>query len=410
MAFAEGGFQVLGMEVSAAKVKALLSGESYIGYIGSEPIRRMVEQGRLDATLDFDRASELDVVIICVPTPLNEKNEPDLSYIVRAGEVLSPHVRQGQLYVLESTSYPGTTEEVLQPLLERKGLGAGKDFHLAFSPEREDPGNKQFHTRNIPKVISGLSPRCLEVTRALYSCVISQVVAVSSTRTAELAKLIENIFRCVNIAMVNEIKVVCERMGIDVWEAIDAAATKPFGYMPFYPGPGLGGHCIPIDPFYLSWKARQYGTISRLIELAGEINRQMPGYVIERTAQALQAEGKRLEGAKVLLLGVAYKRDVDDVRESPALRILELLSAQGVQVDYHDPHVPRLVLEELPERAPMNSVPLTPDSLAGYDAVLVLADHSAVDYRAVVENASIVIDTRNATRGLKALGAKIYGA
>lgn len=410
LAFAEGGFQVLGLEVNAAKVKALRSGESYVNYIDSEPIRRLVELGRLDATLDYGRAAELDVVIICVPTPLNDKNEPDLSYIARAGEVLAPHVSAGQLYVLESTSYPGTTEEVLQPLLERSGLVAGKDFHLAFSPEREDPGNKKYRTGNIPKLVSGLDQESLEVARALYASVISQVVTVSSTRTAELAKLIENIFRCVNIAMVNEIKVMCDRMGgVDVWEAIDAADTKPFGYMAFHPGPGLGGHCIPIDPFYLSWKARQHGAVSRLIELAAEINQGMPAHVVERTAWALRAEGKGLAGARVLLLGIAYKRDVDDVRESPALRILELLSKQEARVDYHDPHVPQLSAEWSPH-APMSSVELTPAGLAGYDAVLILAGHTAIDYRAVVENARLVIDTRNVTRGLKGLGAKVHGA
>lgn len=410
IAFAEGGFQVLGLEVDAAKVKTLLAGESYVNYIDSEPIRRLVEAGRLDATLDSERAADLDVVIICVPTPVNEKNEPDLSYVARAGEVLAPHVRPGRLYVLESTSYPGTTEEVLQPLLERSGLAAGRDFHLAFSPEREDPGNKKYNTRNIPKVVSGLTPGCLEAARALYASVVSRVVPVSSTRTAELTKLIENIFRCVNIAMVNEIKVMCDKMGgMDVWEAIAAADTKPFGYMAFQPGPGLGGHCIPVDPFYFSWKARQHGAVSRLIETAAEINQGMPAYVVERTAEALRAGGKDLAGARVLLLGIAYKRDVDDVRESPALRLLELLSKREARVEYHDPHVPRLSAEWSP-LAPMSSVELTPAALAGYDAVVIVSGHTAIDYRAVVENARLVIDTRNVTKGLKGLGAKVYGA
>ena len=409
MAFAEAGFAVTGLDVDHRKVEHLARGESYIQHIPSAPLQRLVASGRLRATSDYSRAAELDCVLICVPTPLTSAREPDMSFIVSTGEALAPHVRPGQLYVLESTSYPGTTEEVLRPLLERGGLRAGADFHLAFSPEREDPGNARFNTRTIPKIVGGLTPRCLEVAQALYASALKDTVPVSSTRVAELAKLLENIFRSVNIALVNELKMLCDRMGIDVWEVISAASTKPFGFMPFYPGPGLGGHCIPIDPFYLTWKARELEFHTRFIELAGEVNTQMPYYVVQRTMEALNAQRKTLNGARLLVLGAAYKKDVDDVRESPSLRIISLLEERGARVDYHDPLVPRLSPGHGLKRE-LTSVDLTPDGIQGYDGVLILTDHSSIDYARVVEAARLVVDTRNATAGVKVGREKIAKA
>jgi UDP-N-acetyl-D-glucosamine dehydrogenase len=397
MAFAEAGFPVIGLDIDRRKVDALNRGESYIRHIPSEPLRALTQSGRLGASTDFGRVGELDCVIICVPTPLTAAREPDMSYIVSTGESLSPHVRRDQLFVLESTTYPGTTDEVLKPLLERGGLKAGADFHLAFSPEREDPGNARFNTKTIPKIVGGHTPRCLEVAQTLYASALSDTVAVSSTRVAELAKLLENIFRGVNIALVNELKMLCDRMGIDVWEVIQAASTKPFGFMPFYPGPGLGGHCIPIDPFYLTWKAREFEFQTKFIELAGEINTAMPHYVVERTMDALNEHQKSLKGSRLLVLGAAYKKDVDDMRESPALRVMALLAQRGAKVEYHDPFVPRIEPGHGIARE-MASVPLELDALNAYDAVLILTDHSNVDYAAVVGAARLVIDTRNATR------------
>jgi len=395
IAFAEAGFQVLGIDIDAEKISRLHAGQSYLPHLPLPSLPELVRTGRLQAALDFSSAGQLDCVILCVPTPLKQDRTPDLSFIVNAGEALLPHVRRDQLYVLESTTYPGTTEEVLRPLLERSGLVVGVDFHLGFSPEREDPGNKHFSTRNIPKVVSGCTPRCLELVQALYATTISQVIPVSSTQVAEMSKLLENIYRSVNIALVNEMKLVCEQMGIDIWEVIDAAATKPFGFTPFYPGPGLGGHCIPIDPFYLTWKARVHGADARLTELAGEINSQMPHHVAERTLQALQAERGTVEGARMLVLGVAYKRDVGDVRESPALEILPMLAERSIQVDYHDPHVPTL---DLGPHGRMRSVELKPSSLASYDGVLLLTDHSHVNYGQILENSRLIIDTRSAIK------------
>lgn len=397
VAFAQAGFRVTGVDVDGKKVESIGRGESYIRHVPSEPIARLAREGRLEATTDFGRAAELDCVIICVPTPLTAAREPDMTYIVRTGEQLAPHVRRGQLFVLESTTYPGTTDEVLRPLLERGGLRAGVDFHLAFSPEREDPGNPRFDTRTIPKIVGGLTPRCLEVADALYASALSRTVPVSSTRVAELAKLLENIFRCVNIALVNELKMLCDRMALDVWEVIGAASTKPFGFMPFFPGPGLGGHCIPIDPFYLTWKAREFEFQTKFIELAGEVNTQMPLYVVQRTMEALNQHRKSLNGSRLLVLGAAYKKDVDDVRESPSIRIISLLEERGARVEYHDPHVPRLTPGHGLARE-LSSVPLRPEGLGEYDAVLVLTDHGGIDYPAIVEQARLVIDTRNATR------------
>lgn len=399
MAFAEAGFQVTGLDVDKRKVERIERGESYIKHISSEPLRKLSASGALKATTDFSRAKDLDCIIICVPTPLTASREPDMSYIIQTGEALAPYVRRNQLYVLESTTYPGTTDEVLKPLLEKNGLKAGVDFHLAFSPEREDPGNKNFNTRTIPKIVGGHTPACMEVANLLYSSSLQETVPVSSTRVAELAKLLENIFRCVNIAMVNEMKMLCDRMNIDVWEVIQAASTKPFGFMPFYPGPGLGGHCIPIDPFYLTWKAREYEFHTRFIELAGEVNQQMPYYVVQRTMEALNKNKKTLNGAKVLCLGAAYKKDIDDMRESPSLRVMTLLREKGADISYHDPYVPRL---EKGHCCPleMKSVPLNAETLGAYDAVIILTDHSSIDYDMVVERARCVVDTRNATRNV----------
>jgi UDP-N-acetyl-D-glucosamine dehydrogenase len=397
MAFAEAGFPVVGIDVDARKVEKIAQSESYIEHIPSEALRAVTATGRFRATTDFAKAAELDCIIICVPTPLTAAREPDMTYITKTGEALAPYVRQGQLFVLESTTYPGTTDEVLRPLLEKSGLEAGMDFHLAFSPEREDPGNGKFNTKTIPKIVGGFTPNCLEVASALYGSALKETVPVTSTRVAELAKLLENIFRCVNIALVNELKMLCDRMNVDVWEVIGAASTKPFGFMPFYPGPGLGGHCIPIDPFYLTWKAREFEFQTKFIELAGEVNTQMPHYVVERTMEALNDRKKALNGSKVLVLGAAYKKDVDDMRESPSLRVMRLLKDRGALVDYHDPHVPHIEPGHGLTEA-MRSVPLTPEAVAKYDAVMILTDHTRVDYAAVVANAQLVIDTRNATK------------
>ncbi|HYO67303.1 MAG TPA: nucleotide sugar dehydrogenase, partial [Archangium sp.] len=399
MAFAEAGFPVTGLEVDSRKVEKIDKGESYIKHIPSAPLAELTSKGKLKATTDFAKAREMDCIIICVPTPLTASREPDMSYIIKTGEALAPHVRPGQLFILESTTYPGTTDEVLKPLLEKNGLKAGVDFHLAFSPEREDPGNKNFNTKTIPKIVGGHTPGCLEVAQALYSSALKETVAVSSTRVAELAKLLENIYRCVNIAMVNEMKMLCDRMNIDVWEVINAAATKPFGFQAFYPGPGLGGHCIPIDPFYLTWKAREYEFHTKFIELAGEVNTQMPYYVVTRTMEALNKNKKTLNGAKVLCLGAAYKKDIDDMRESPSLRIISLLKEKGAEVDYHDPYVPRLE-EGHGFHYTMQSVPLNPETLAQYDAVVILTDHSSIDYNMVVKQSQCVVDTRNACKNV----------
>jgi UDP-N-acetyl-D-glucosamine dehydrogenase len=404
-----GGLRALGVDVDPAKVRLLTEGRSYIKHIEAGPIDEAVRQGTLDATTDMPRVGACDAIVICVPTPLTREREPDLTYIVRTGEAIAPHLARGQLVVLESTTYPGTTDEVLAPILEKgSGLVAGRDFHLAFSPEREDPGSG-VATHAIPKVIGGLTPACLEAAMALYGSSFERVVPVSSTRIAEMAKLLENIFRSVNIALVNELKMLCHRMGIDVNEVIDAASTKPFGFMPFQPGPGLGGHCIPIDPYYLTWKARQYEFQTRFIELAGEVNTEMPRYVVHRTMEALNERGKALKGARILMLGISYKKDVDDMRESPAVRLVELLQERGAEVVYHDPYVPRVPAMRQ-HHLDMVSVPLTDESIAGADAVLIATDHSAFDYARIVQRARLVVDTRNACRGVKVGREKIVKA
>ncbi len=400
LTFSARGLTALGVDVDAAKARAISEGRSYIKHVDGAAVAEAVRAGRLAATTEFAGVAGCDAAIICVPTPLTREREPDLSFVVRTAEALAPWLRPGQLVVLESTTWPGTTEEVLLPILERgSGLTAGRDLFLAFSPEREDPGSG-VATRSIPKIVGGHTPACLEAALALYGAAFDRVVPVSSTRVAEMSKLLENVFRSVNIALVNELKMLCHRMGLDVNEVIDAASTKPFGFMPFQPGPGLGGHCIPIDPFYLTWKARQFEFQTRFIELAGEVNVEMPRYVVQRAMEALNARGKAMNGAKVLVLGIAYKRDVDDMRESPAVRIIELLQERGAQVVYHDPFVPR-VPRMRQHRLDMVSVPLTDEALGSADAVLVATDHSCVDYARVVERAQLVVDARNACRGVR---------
>ena len=393
------GYKVIGFDVDEGKVEQLNAGKSYIRHIPSQAVKQQVDNGLFQATTDFSKISAVDAVVICVPTPLTKSREPDLTYVERTAEAVLPHLRRGQLIVLESTTYPGTTVDFLRPILERGGLRSGKDFFLAYSPEREDPGNPDYQTSAIPKVVGGDGAEALELAQALYGEVVSGVVPVSSTATAEAVKLTENIFRAVNIALVNELKVVYEEMGVDIWEVIEAAKTKPFGYMPFYPGPGLGGHCIPIDPFYLTWKAREHGIATRFIELAGEINSSMPLHVVRRLSDELnQRFGKGLKGAGILLLGVAYKKNVDDIRESPALRILSLLRARGAQVDYFDPFVPEIgPTREYPELVDMQSVNWSTKLIGSYDAALICTDHDAVDYGSLVACSKLVIDTRNAT-------------
>jgi UDP-N-acetyl-D-glucosamine dehydrogenase len=393
---AQAGFAVLGFDINPVYVDRLNRGESYIKHIAATSVAQAVGAGRLEATNDFSRLSEPDAILICVPTPLTQHREPDLSYVQDTARAIAPHLRSGQLVVLESTTYPGTTDEVLKPILEATGLKSGKDFFLAYSPEREDPGNVTFGTSTIPKVVGGDGLEALALANALYRQLVVRTVPVSTAATAEAVKLTENIFRAVNIALVNELKVVYAAMGIDIWEVIEAAKTKPFGFMPFYPGPGLGGHCIPIDPFYLTWKAREYDITTRFIELAGQVNTHMPYYVVERLVEAIDRSGRPFTGSRVLVLGAAYKKNVDDMRESPSLKLIELIEARGARADYHDPHIPELPPTR--QHATLTgriSVPLTPETLRRYDAVLIATDHDDVDYRLVVDYAKLVLDTRN---------------
>jgi len=395
IAFARRGFTVLGLDIDPEKPKRLHGGESYLKHIPASTFGPLMAQGKFSASTDFARAAECDALLICVPTPLTESREPDLSYIEATARTLAGTLRPGQLVALESTTYPGTTDELLRPILEKgSGLRAGVDFFLVYSPEREDPGNKTFHAGNTPKVIGGHSPACLEAGKALYGAVVDQVVPVSSTSAAEMTKLFENVYRAVNIAMVNELKLLCQRMDLNVWEVIEAAATKPFGFQAFYPGPGLGGHCIPIDPFYLTWKARQLDMNTRFIELAGEINTAMPYHVVARVQDALNTRQKSLSGSQVLILGVAYKKDVDDMRESPALTIIDLLQKQGAQVSYHDPHVPALKKTRKYHFA-LHSAPLDQKTLTQCDCALIVTNHRAVDYDLVAKHADLIVDTRN---------------
>jgi UDP-N-acetyl-D-glucosamine dehydrogenase len=406
----EAGKRVIGLDVDAAKVERLDQGQSYIRHIEAS---RIVAAGkRFRATTDFRALTDCDAIIVCVPTPLTEGREPDLSYVSRTAETIAEHLRAGQLVVLESTTYPGTTEEVMQPILERGGLRVGRDYHLAFSPEREDPGNPRYNTKTIPKLVGGVTAECGEIARALYGSFLEKVVVVSSARVAESAKLLENIYRSINIALVNELKMLFERMGIDVWEVIEAAATKPFGFTPFFPGPGLGGHCIPIDPFYLTWKARHYDFSTRFIELAGEVNTGMPYWVVDKVVEALGEGGKPIKGAKVLVMGVAYKKDVDDLRESPSLKVIEILESRGAEVSYNDPYVPSLRARKLRhyETFDLDSVDLEDRTIAEADCVLIATDHSAYDYDRIVRHARRVVDTRNATRNVRQGRNKIVKA
>ena len=407
--FTHGGMKVLGFDIDPAKIKALSEGRSYIEHIPSSVVSEMTKGGRFSATADFNRLGEPDVIIICVPTPLTKQREPDMTYIEKTAEAIAKRLRKGQLVVLESTSYPGTTREVMLPILAKSGLKVGKDFFLAFSPEREDPGRKTHSTRTIPKVVGGYDKLSLEVACAVYRHAVDEVVPVSSCEAAEAAKILENTYRCVNIALVNELKVLFDRMGINVWEVIYAASTKPFGFTPFYPGPGLGGHCIPIDPFYLSWKAREYGLTTRFIELAGEVNMAMPRYVVDRLGEALNAKGKAAKGAKILILGLAYKKDVDDMRESPSLELIELLKERGAKVDYNDPHIPKCPRTREHDLK-MSSVHLTAGNLKKYDVVVISTDHSKYDYQFIVDNARLVVDTRNACKAVKTGRQKIVMA
>lgn len=441
------GFNVIGFDVDEKKIPLLEAGKTYIRHIKAEKIKAALETGRFSATSDFSRLQEVDAIIICVPTPLNEHREPDMTYIVKTAEVIQKYLRKEQLVTLESTTYPGTTDEILLPMFENAPLVqlqnskiqkqkvgtlaedipeevvagykssfpnnekfiVGKDFYLAFSPEREDPNNPNYSTATIPKVIGGTTPECLEVAQALYNHIIVKTVPVSSTRAAEATKLLENIYRSVNIALVNELKMLFDKMGIDVWEVIEAASTKPFGYHAFYPGPGLGGHCIPIDPFYLTWKVREYDTSTKFIELAGEINTFQPYYVVERTMHALNNFKKSLNGAKVLILGAAYKKNIDDMRESPSLKLIEIFRGKGAEVDYNDPYVPVLP-KTRKYKYNLTSIELTKENLNNYDVIVLSTDHSDYDHKFISENANLIIDTRNAfgKNGIK--NAKIFKA
>jgi len=399
--FARSGLRVLGIDVDASKVADITAGRSHVQDVADSDLRPLIEGGRLRAGTDVSVLAEADAVVICVPTPLRKTRDPDISYIVAAVDAIAGHLHRGMLIVLESTTYPGTTEEVVLPRLEATGLRVGRDFFLAFSPERVDPGNARFKTRNTPKIVGGVTPRCIRAAKALYARAVDQIVPVSSTRAAEMVKLLENTFRSVNIGLVNEVALMCDRLGLNVWEVIDAAGTKPFGFMPFYPGPGLGGHCIPIDPHYLSWKLRTLNYQARFIELASEINGSMPQYVVGKVVDALNDQRKSVRGARVLILGVAYKRDVGDVRESPALDVIKLLADRGAEVRYNDPYAASIAVDG---GTIYRSVPLDRKALLASDLVLIITDHSAYDYRFIVKHSRSVLDTRNATRGLRGEG------
>lgn len=403
--FGEERFQVIGFDIDPEKVSKLNAGQSYIHHIPATGLQKLLKNGQFEATADFSRLAEADCIIICVPTPLTAKKDPDLQFIEATADAVVKTLRNGQLVSLESTTYPGTTEEILLEKFKVKNLEVGSDYFLVFSPEREDPGNPKFSTRTIPKVVGGVTEACLEIGVALYGSVIDRIVPVSSTRAAELVKLLENIYRSVNIALVNELKLLGERMKIDIWEVIEAASTKPFGFTPFFPGPGLGGHCIPIDPFYLSWKAKEYDFSTRFIQLAGEINTAMPHHVVEKVGEALNDRAKSIRGSKILILGVAYKKDVDDVRESPALEIMKLLKERGAELSYSDPFIPKLHKMREYDFSYMSSVPLNQDTLQNVDLVLITTDHTNVDYKLVVDQGKVIVDSRNATRRV-AQGAK----
>src|SRR3972149_4725239 len=399
--FCEDGYRVIGFDVDPEKIKYLNKGRSYIKHIPSERIASLVKKKLplFSATTDMSLLSKVDAVIICVPTPLSDKREPDLTYVESTAKEIAKYLRAGQLISLESTTYPGTTEELLLPLFKKKDLKVGSDFFLVFSPEREDPGRIDFTIRTTPKVLGGITKKCVVLGSALYSKIVTTVVPVSSTRVAEMTKLLENIYRSVNIALVNELKMLCDRMGMDIWEVIEASKTKPFGFQAFYPGPGLGGHCIPIDPFYLTWKAREYDFSTRFIELAGEINANMPYYVVQKVMEALNEKGKSIKGAKVLLLGIAYKKNIDDLRESPSLELIRLLREKGAKVDYNDPYLPVAVSHRRGFK--MKSTPLSSKALKKYDCVLIATDHTCYDYGWIAKMSPLVVDTRNATKGIR---------
>jgi UDP-N-acetyl-D-glucosamine dehydrogenase len=394
--FAKSGYEVVGIDIDDRKVDAVNAGTSYIADVPNSDVATLVHATRLRATTDFSAIARLDTVNICVPTPLRKTKDPDVSYMVAAVTEVARYLRPGMLVILESTTYPGTTEELARPILEAGGLKAGRDFFLAFSPERVDPGNPTFNTHNVPKVVGGTTADCAMLAKSLYERAIACVVTVGSTQAAEMVKLLENTFRAVNIGLVNEIAMMCDTLGIDVWEVVDAAATKPFGFMPFYPGPGLGGHCIPIDPFYLSWKAKQNGFDARFIELAGEINGHMPEYVLRKVTAALNDRRKAVNGSRVLVLGVAYKKDIDDVRESPALDVMKLLRERGAEVEYSDPYVPYLNADAWHGPHALQSVALDPKTIGSFDAVVITTDHRAFDYALIVEHSRSIVDTRNA--------------
>ena len=395
--FARAGFRTTGIDIDKERVKRINEGKSYLLEIASKELSPLVRKERLKATDDYKVLKDIDALCICVPTPLRKTREPDVSHIMDSAKEVARYLRKGQLIILESTTYPGTTREIILPMLQKKGLKVGRDFYLAFSPERIDPGNPQYKTKNIPKVVGGITARCTEMAKLLYQQVIEKVIAVSSSDTAEMVKLSENTFRTVNIALANELALIGNRLGIDVWEVISAASTKPFGFMPFYPGPGLGGHCLPIDPFYLSWKARLNDFPAKFIDLAGEINHFMPGHVVERISSALNERGKSIKGSKILILGVTYKRDVDDIRESPAIEIMEMLMDKGARLSYNDPHVPKLTVGS----STFHSIALTNRALSQTDCVAIITDHGSYDYEQIAEKAKLVIDTRNATKGVQ---------
>jgi UDP-N-acetyl-D-glucosamine dehydrogenase len=409
-AFVAAGYRTMGFDVDKSKVDRLLAGQSYIGHIPSEWINDCIQSGRFTPTADMKRLAEADALLICVPTPLSDSRDPDLAYVEATAEQIAAVLRPGQLVVLESTTYPGTTRDVVLPILEKRGLKLGTDYFVAYSPEREDPGNPNFTASGIPKVVGGTEPNSARLAEKLYSTAVVNIVPVSSCEVAEACKILENTYRSVNIAMVNELKMLFDRIGIDVWEVIDAAKTKPFGFQAFYPGPGLGGHCIPIDPFYLSWVARKHGMPTRFIELAGEINTSMPKYVIQRVMEALNNAGKPLKGSKILILGVAYKKDVDDPRESPSFELMELLGAGHAVLSYNDPHVPSLPKMRHHTLPAMTSTPLDEKTLAAQDLVLIATDHSAYDYDFIVRHSKLVVDTRNATKNVKQGREKIHKA
>jgi UDP-N-acetyl-D-glucosamine dehydrogenase len=407
--FATSGINVLGFDIDEKKVNTLNKGRSIIKHVPHSQVKKLVKSGKFSATSNMSRLKNVDAVLVCVPTPLTDNREPDMRFIISSSEIICKYLKKGQIIVFESTTYPGTTRDLVAPILEQSGLRAGKDFYLAYSPEREDPGNKNFTTKTIPKVVGGLTKKCRNLAQSLYETAIDTVVPVGSLEAAEAAKIVENVYRCINIAMVNELKMVFDKMDIDIWEVIKAAKTKPFGYSAFYPGPGLGGHCIPIDPFYLTWKARQYGIPTRFIELAGEINTNMPNYVIAKTMEALNDQQKSMKGSKVLVLGLAYKKDIDDLRESPSIELIELLREKGAKVDYNDPYIAKTP-KQRKHNLKMVSKKLSANMLKSYDVVLIATDHSDYDYEWIVENSKLVVDTRNATAGIRRGAKKIVKA